>query len=86
MLSILLLWTPSLKYFSKFKGEYKNLESGSGTSEGPSLLLYFHKRSQQKVFNGLFRIEYTTAELVQLSAASISLRSDKLGDKLSLSD
>ena len=37
MFSILLLWTPSLKYCSKLKGEYKNSKSGSGTSEGPSL-------------------------------------------------
>ena len=36
MLSILLLWTPSLKYCSKLKGEYKNSKSGSGTSVGPS--------------------------------------------------
>ena len=37
MFSILLLWTPSLKYCSKLKGEYKNSKSGSGTSVGPSL-------------------------------------------------
>ena len=37
MLSILLLWTPSLKYCSKLKGECKNLKRGSGTSVGPSL-------------------------------------------------
>ena len=37
MISILLLWTPSLKYCSKLKGEYKNLKSGSGTSVGHSL-------------------------------------------------
>ena len=34
MLSIYLLWTPSLKYGSKLKGEYKNSKSGSGTSVG----------------------------------------------------
>ena len=39
MFSILLLWTPSLKYCSKLKGEYKNSKSGSGTSVGPSLTL-----------------------------------------------
>ena len=37
MFSVLLLWTPSLKYCSKLKGEYKNSKSGSGTSVGPSL-------------------------------------------------
>ena len=37
MFSILLLWTPSLKYCSKLKGEYKNSKSGSGTSVGPSV-------------------------------------------------
>ena len=35
LLSILLLWTPSLKYCRNLKGEYKNLKSGSGTSVGP---------------------------------------------------
>ena len=37
MFSILLLWTPSLKYCSKLQGEYKNSKSGSGTSVGDSL-------------------------------------------------
>ena len=37
MFSILLLMTPSLKYCSKLKGEYKNSKSGSGTSGEPSL-------------------------------------------------
>ena len=37
MLGILLLWTPSLKYCRKLKGEYKNSKCGSGTSVGPSL-------------------------------------------------
>ena len=38
MFLILLLWTPSLKYCSKLKGEYKIQKvHGSGTSVGPSL-------------------------------------------------
>ena len=36
MFSILLLWTPSLKYCRKLQGEYKNSKSGSGSSVGPS--------------------------------------------------
>ena len=36
MISILLLWTPSLKYCRKLKGEVKNLKSSSGTSVGHS--------------------------------------------------
>ena len=38
MISVLLLWTPSLKYCSKLKGESKNMKSGSGASVGPSLI------------------------------------------------
>ena len=40
MLSILLLWTPSLKYCSKLKGEYKNSKRCSGTLVGPILSLH----------------------------------------------
>ena len=49
MLSILLLWTSSLKYCSKLKGEYENSKSGSGTSVGLSLTplgLSFKKNSR----------------------------------------
>ena len=69
MLSILLLWTPSLKYCSKLKGEYKNSKICSGTSVEPSLSP--HSLSLKKILVTLSLFYHTW--LLQLFLAKVSL-------------
>ena len=77
MLTTLLLWTPSLKYCSKLKGEYKNLKSGSGTSVGPSLsphILSFKKFSWHCPFKGTVSINCNIIDLLWIVQRSKQIK------------